>query len=120
MGDTVLKKGILSADGARRLSVPHLAGSQVDYELKRHERLGEYAGEIYHQGTRLGRIMVLGSDGIIPCDYMQEMRSLLASLDKDGARELAAKELAYHGHPDAPEWAISAWLDTYEPHEDLN
>jgi hypothetical protein len=60
------KKGILSADGARRLVVPHLAGSQVDYELNHHKRIGAYAGEIYHQGTRLGWGMTLGRNGIIP------------------------------------------------------
>jgi len=106
------KKGILSAAGARRLGVPHLAGAQVEYEPGQHERLGEFAKHIYHEDRWLGGGMALGSS-VISCDYAEQMRTLLASLDKDGAKVLAAKELATHGHPDAPEWAISEWLETY-------
>jgi hypothetical protein len=108
------KKGILSTDGARRLGVPHLAGAQVEYEPGQHERLGEFAKRIYHEDRWLGGGMALGTDGVISCDYAEQMKTLLASLNKDGARELAAKELASHGHPDAPEWAINDWLETYE------
>lgn len=63
------KKGILSADGARKLGVPHLAQCQVDYEPKYYQELDRHAaGEIYYQGTRLGALMSFGYDGIIPCE----------------------------------------------------
>ena len=63
----MLKTGMLTAAGAKRLGVAHLAQSQVDYEPRYHARLGKYAGDIYHQGTRLGSTMILGEDGILPC-----------------------------------------------------
>jgi len=76
------KKGILSAAGARRLGVPHLAGPQVDYEPKYDEKLGAYAGEIYHQGTRLGCSMTLGRDGIIPCDEVMDVEESIEQFVK--------------------------------------
>lgn len=36
-------------------------------------------------------------NGVISCDYAEQMRTLLAPLDEDGARELARRELASHG-----------------------
>jgi hypothetical protein len=41
-------------------------------------------------------------------DYAEQMRELLAPLDECGVRELAS-----HGHPNAPQWAINDWLETY-------
>jgi len=57
--------------------------------------------------------VVLGTDSVISRGYAAQMKTLLASLDESGARELAAMELASHGHPDAPSWAINDWLETY-------
>jgi hypothetical protein len=60
-------KGTLTPDGAKRLGFPHLAGVQVDYELRCDKQLGrDYAGEIYYEGVRLGSLLVLGESGIIP------------------------------------------------------
>jgi hypothetical protein len=62
------KEGILTAKGAARLGVAHLAPCYVAYEPREDETRGAYAGEILYHGIRLGCDMPLDSSGILPCD----------------------------------------------------
>jgi hypothetical protein len=68
------KEGILTAKGAARLGVAHLAPCYVAYEPREHETRGIYAGEILYHGIRLGCDMPLDSSGILPCDCEEALR----------------------------------------------
>ncbi len=48
------------------LGVPHLAGTQVLYEVGRYPTIGEYASAVYVYGPCSGDLMSLGSGGILP------------------------------------------------------
>jgi hypothetical protein len=70
------KEGILTAKGAARLGVAHLAPCYVAYEPREDETDGAYAGEILYHGIRLGCNMSLESSGILPCDDIADHQDL--------------------------------------------
>ena len=46
--------------------------------------------------------------------YAADMRALLTDVENDReAVELAQSEMALHGHPNAPAWALYDWLNYY-------
>jgi hypothetical protein len=64
-----LKRGMLTAEGARRLGVPELAEHEVEYEPRILPDGQVQAHTVYHQGTRLGEALTavpFGPDGIMP------------------------------------------------------
>lgn len=58
--------GILTEAGARKLAFPHLARCVVAYTPGQHERAGSHTREIFFRGKRLGGILRLDEEGVLP------------------------------------------------------
>jgi hypothetical protein len=72
MARCLMQRGILTEAAARRLGVPEFAHRTVKYDLRSLDER-DYAVNIYYRQTYLGSTILIGEDGILPCE--QEVTS---------------------------------------------
>ncbi len=67
MARCLMQRGILTEAAARRLGVPECAHRIVKYDLRCLDER-DYAVNIYYRQTYLGTTIIIGEDGILPCE----------------------------------------------------
>lgn len=67
--EQALRRGVLTPMGARKLGFPDLANCEVEYLAGSVDTQGGgYTRWVYYQGKKLGGILALGPEGVLPIE----------------------------------------------------